>query len=228
MSNKTIIEFGYRIIWRIMEIEEGVILWGRTQPHSLINVIKITCIFLTKKEKEKILILAPLNPFRFFGSLYISKEWTSSIKTIASIIGLPPRRYILRCFCMPSLLHFLYCYAQRGPFTAPQSDQTYVLQYSGTPIKRLMAKDRRYIFARRCNRRSFVISRFFSVYFSVTSRWYILYYIILCLLLFFILKTANTSNVQTRRLYTYAVNQSTLSSTTKSICFLQIHCILQR
>ena len=175
MNNKTIIEFCFRIIWRIMEMEEGVIRGGRTQPHSLINVIKITYIFLTKKEKEKILILGPLNPFRFFGSLYISKEWTSSIKTIASIIGLPPRRYILRCFCMPSLLHFLYCYAKRGPFTAPQSDQTYVLQYSGTPIKRLMAKDRRYIFARRCNRRSFVISRFFSVYFSVTSRWYLLY-----------------------------------------------------
>ena len=95
-------------------------------------------------------------------------------------------------------------------------------------VRPLMAKDRWIMFARRCNRRSFVISRFFSVYFSVTSRWYILYYIILCLLLFFILKTANPSNVQTRRLYTYAVNQSTLSSTTKSICFLQIHCILQR
>ena len=218
MNNKTIIEFCFRIIWRVMEIEEGVIRGSRTQPHSLINVIKITYIFLTRKEKEEILILAPLNAFRFFGSLYISKEWTSSIKTIASINGLPPRRYILRCFCMPSLLHFLYCYVQRGPFTAPQSDQTYVLQYSGTPIKRLMAKDRRYIFARRCNRRSFVISRF----------WYILHYIILCLLLFFIVKTANTSNVQTRRLYTYAVNQSTLSNTTKSICSLQIHCILQR
>ena len=24
MNNKTIIEFGFRIIWRIMEIEEGV------------------------------------------------------------------------------------------------------------------------------------------------------------------------------------------------------------
>ena len=92
MNNKTIIEFCFRIIWRIMEIEEGVIRGGRTQPHSLINVVKITYIFLTKKEKKKILILAPLNPFRFFGSLYISKEWTSSIKTIASIIGLPPRR----------------------------------------------------------------------------------------------------------------------------------------
>ena len=175
MNNKTIIEFCFRIIWRIMEMEEGVIRGGRAQPHSLINVIKITYIFLTKKEKEKILILAPLNPFRFFGSLYISKEWTSSIKTIASIIGLPLRRYILRCFCVPSLLHFLYCYAKRGPFTAPQSDQTYVLQYSGTPIKRLMAKDRRYIFARRCNRRSFVISRFFpaDIYYTIL---YCVYY----------------------------------------------------
>ena len=25
MNNKTIIEFGFRMIWRIMEIEEGVI-----------------------------------------------------------------------------------------------------------------------------------------------------------------------------------------------------------
>ena len=30
MNNKTIIEFGFRIIWRIMEIEEGVIRRGRT------------------------------------------------------------------------------------------------------------------------------------------------------------------------------------------------------
>jgi len=48
MNNKTINEFGFRIIWRIMEISEGVIRRGRntlldlhnssqdTQPHSLI------------------------------------------------------------------------------------------------------------------------------------------------------------------------------------------------
>ena len=48
MNNKTIIEFGFRIIWRIIETLEGVICWGRntllnlhnssqdTQPHSLI------------------------------------------------------------------------------------------------------------------------------------------------------------------------------------------------
>ena len=29
MNNKTIIEFGFRIIWRIMEISEGVIRLGR-------------------------------------------------------------------------------------------------------------------------------------------------------------------------------------------------------
>ena len=49
--------------------------------------------------------------------------------------------------------------------------------------------------------------------------YYTVFILKLCLLLLFILKTANTSNVQTRRLYTYAVNQSTLSSTTKSILF---------
>ena len=45
MNNKTIIEFGFRIIWRIMEISEGVIRRTLldfpnssydTQPHSLI------------------------------------------------------------------------------------------------------------------------------------------------------------------------------------------------
>ena len=29
MNNKTIVEFGFRIIWRIMEISEGVIRRGR-------------------------------------------------------------------------------------------------------------------------------------------------------------------------------------------------------
>ena len=29
MNNKTIVEFGFRIIWRIMEILEGVIRRGR-------------------------------------------------------------------------------------------------------------------------------------------------------------------------------------------------------
>ena len=47
MNNKTIIEIGFRIIWRIMEILEGVIRLGPlldlhnssqdTQPHSLIG-----------------------------------------------------------------------------------------------------------------------------------------------------------------------------------------------
>ena len=44
MNNKTIIEFGFRVIWRIMEISEGVIdntLFDLhnsskdTQPHSI-------------------------------------------------------------------------------------------------------------------------------------------------------------------------------------------------
>ena len=33
MNNKTIIEFGFRIMWRIMEIEDSS---QDTQPHSLI------------------------------------------------------------------------------------------------------------------------------------------------------------------------------------------------
>ena len=50
MNNKPIIEFGFRIIWGIMEIEEGVIRLGLntlvdlhnsshdTQPHSTIII----------------------------------------------------------------------------------------------------------------------------------------------------------------------------------------------
>ena len=37
MNNKTIIEFGFRIIWRIMEIEEGVIHRGRRSTASMDN-----------------------------------------------------------------------------------------------------------------------------------------------------------------------------------------------
>ena len=37
MNNKTIIEFGFRIIWRIMEIEEGVIHRGRRPTASMDN-----------------------------------------------------------------------------------------------------------------------------------------------------------------------------------------------
>ena len=33
MNNKTIIEFGFRIIWRIMDISEGVIRRGRSIPY---------------------------------------------------------------------------------------------------------------------------------------------------------------------------------------------------
>ena len=32
MNNKTIIEFGFHIIWRIMEISEGVIRLGLRPP----------------------------------------------------------------------------------------------------------------------------------------------------------------------------------------------------
>ena len=54
MNNKTIIEFGFRVMWRIMEISEGVIRLGlrprritpslisiilhNTQPHSFIVI----------------------------------------------------------------------------------------------------------------------------------------------------------------------------------------------
>ena len=34
MNNKTIIEFGFRIIWRIMEIWEGVIRLGVLDLHN--------------------------------------------------------------------------------------------------------------------------------------------------------------------------------------------------
>ena len=37
MNNKTIIEIGFRIIWRIMEISEGVIRQGRNTLLNLHN-----------------------------------------------------------------------------------------------------------------------------------------------------------------------------------------------
>ena len=37
MNNKTIIEFGFRIIWRIMKISEGVIRRGRNTLFDLHN-----------------------------------------------------------------------------------------------------------------------------------------------------------------------------------------------
>ena len=43
MNNKTIIEFGFRIIWRIMEISEGVIRLGlafrRITPSSISKIL---------------------------------------------------------------------------------------------------------------------------------------------------------------------------------------------
>ena len=37
MNDKTIIEFGFRILWRIMEISEGVIRQGHNTPINLHN-----------------------------------------------------------------------------------------------------------------------------------------------------------------------------------------------
>ena len=34
MNNKTIIEFGFCIIWRIMEISEGVVRLGQQEDNS--------------------------------------------------------------------------------------------------------------------------------------------------------------------------------------------------
>ena len=81
-----------------------------------------------KEIERRDLILAPLNPLMLGSNLplvYISRtKLTSSTKTIASIIGLLPRRYIFQCSCLPSLLHFLYAHAQWGPFTAPHTRPT--------------------------------------------------------------------------------------------------------
>ena len=81
---------------------------------------------LTGKEIERRdLILAPLNTLMlgpYLPLVYISRtKLTLSTKTIASIIGLLPRRYIFQCSCMPSLLPFLYSHAQREQFTAPHT-----------------------------------------------------------------------------------------------------------
>ena len=72
----------------------------------------------------------------------------------------------------------------------PRHSQTRPTYYSGTSIKRLVAKDRRNMFASRCNRRSFVISRFFPCIFLFLPAdiYYTVFILKLCLLLLFILK----------------------------------------
>ena len=57
MNNKTVIEFGFRIIWKIMEISVGVIRLGHTlrdlhnslddtQPHSIQHLFQFLTIIL--------------------------------------------------------------------------------------------------------------------------------------------------------------------------------------
>ena len=41
MNNKTIIEFDFRVIWRIMKISEGVMRLLDTQPHSLLLFMRV-------------------------------------------------------------------------------------------------------------------------------------------------------------------------------------------
>ena len=59
MNNKAIIEFGFRIIWRIMEIEEGVIRLGlrlrRITPSSIsiINNYWIQAEYLLKNYEDR-------------------------------------------------------------------------------------------------------------------------------------------------------------------------------
>ena len=48
MNNKTIIEFGLGIIWRIMEISEGVIRLGRHSPRSPWFFIRYSASFITE------------------------------------------------------------------------------------------------------------------------------------------------------------------------------------
>ena len=45
MNNKTMIEFSFRIIWRIMEISEGVIRRGQNTLLNLHNSSKILSLF---------------------------------------------------------------------------------------------------------------------------------------------------------------------------------------
>ena len=79
---------------------------------------------LTGKEIERRdLILAPLNPLMLGSNLplvYISRtESNSSTKTIASIIGLLPRRYIFQCSCIPFSFTFpLFSCSKRTIYSA--------------------------------------------------------------------------------------------------------------
>ena len=73
MNNKTIIEFGFRIIWRIMEISEGVIRLGlrprRITPsstsiilHNILSLIhELLIIFLKSIFVKKLIVVAKLH-----------------------------------------------------------------------------------------------------------------------------------------------------------------------
>ena len=214
MNYKIIIEFGFRIIWRIIEISEGVIDPPRPTTsadntllllllHKILSfiliVIKITYIFQAKKGKEKILILAPLNPFRFFGTnlplVYISpKNELHLLKPLHLSLGSCQEDTFFEVFvCYLFYISFILMLKEDH---LPRHSQTRPTYYSGTSMKRLVAKDRRNMFARRCNRRSFVISRFFSVYFSVASRWYILYCFYIKIVFIIIIYIKNSKHFQ--------------------------------
>ena len=51
MNNKTIIEFGFRIIWRIMEISEGVIVFLLFLPRF--HLISAIFVFTTKTTQPR-------------------------------------------------------------------------------------------------------------------------------------------------------------------------------
>ena len=51
MNNKTIIEFGFRIIWRIMEILEGVIVFLLFLPRF--HLISAIFVFTTKTTQPR-------------------------------------------------------------------------------------------------------------------------------------------------------------------------------
>ena len=56
MNNKTIIEFGFRTIWRIMEISEGVIRFGRYSISKILQMILSLIQQLIKKNNKHVVL----------------------------------------------------------------------------------------------------------------------------------------------------------------------------
>ena len=106
MNNKAIIEFGFRIIWRIMEILEGVIRRRRntllnlhnssqdTQPHSLL----LSCGFCYEPTKEKEFAYITSFSSNVYKTISAAEARTSTPRSYISAILFPLKLLLFFCF----------------------------------------------------------------------------------------------------------------------------------